>query len=170
MYVNASTDIGGSTEPAYPVNAVFVGGQYSSGTTVNNGYELLPRDTSDFVHITVLSVTNAYSGIPTSFTLENNYPNPFNPSTTILYGIAQASRVTVKVYSVLGQEVATLVNGVQGRELLLGRVEWNKLQRQHGKQRGLFLSYFRCSCGWKVTNVHASEEDDVDEVSVKQSC
>ena len=123
VYVNASTDIGGSPEPAYPVNAVFIGGQYSSGTTVNNGYELLPRDTSDFVHITVLSVKNASSGIPTSFTLENNYPNPFNPSTTIQYGIAQASRVTVKIYSVLGQEVATLVNGVQGPSYY--SVVWN---------------------------------------------
>jgi len=123
MYVNASTDIAGSTEPAYPVNAVFIGGQYSSGTTVNNGYELLARDTSDFVHITVLSVNNTYSGIPTTFTLENNFPNPFNPSTTIQYGIAQASHVTVKVYSVLGQEIATLVNGVQSPSYY--KVQWD---------------------------------------------
>jgi hypothetical protein len=123
IYVNASTDIGGSTEPAYPVNAVFIGGQYSSGTTVNGGYELLPRDTSDFVHITVTKVANAYTGIPTSFVLENNYPNPFNPSTTILYGIAAQSHVTVKVYSVLGQEIATIVNGVQSPSYY--SVVWN---------------------------------------------
>ncbi|MGA7159428.1 MAG: choice-of-anchor D domain-containing protein [Bacteroidota bacterium] len=123
VYINASTDIGGSVEPKYPVNVFGIGAQYSSGTTVNNGYEILPRDTSDFVKVTVLSVIDAYSGIPTTFMLENNYPNPFNPSTTILYGIAQQSHVTVKIYSVLGQEIATLVNTVQGPSYY--RVVWD---------------------------------------------
>jgi len=47
---------------------------------------------------------------PTEFTLEQNYPNPFNPSTTIRFQIPQASRVTLKVFDVLGREVATPVN------------------------------------------------------------
>ncbi|MGA9406748.1 MAG: T9SS type A sorting domain-containing protein, partial [Bacteroidota bacterium] len=123
MYINASTDIGGSAEPTYPVDLVCIGGQYSSGTTLNNGYELFPRDTADFTHITVTSVADAFSGIPTTFVLENNYPNPFNPSTTILYGIATQSHVTVKIYSVLGQEMATLVNDIQGPSYY--RVIWD---------------------------------------------
>ena len=48
---------------------------------------------------------------PAVFTLEQNYPNPFNPSTTINFRLAVDSKVSLKVFDVLGQEVATLLNG-----------------------------------------------------------
>jgi hypothetical protein len=47
------------------------------------------------------------------FVLEQNYPNPFNPSTKIKYQIATSNPVSLKIYDVLGNEVATLVNEVQ---------------------------------------------------------
>jgi hypothetical protein len=52
-------------------------------------------------------------GVVSSFNLEQNYPNPFNPSTTIKYSVAERSNVAIKVYDMLGKEVASLVNTVK---------------------------------------------------------
>ncbi|NUM79034.1 T9SS type A sorting domain-containing protein, partial [candidate division KSB1 bacterium] len=49
-------------------------------------------------------------GLPASFELGQNYPNPFNPSTSISFAVPHASRVTIKVFNLLGKEVATLVD------------------------------------------------------------
>lgn len=51
--------------------------------------------------------------IPNEYVLEQNYPNPFNPTTTIRFAIPSESNVRLKVYDILGNEVATLVNDVK---------------------------------------------------------
>ncbi len=60
-----------------------------------------PVDTSAKINIAV----------PTSFTLDQNYPNPFNLTTVIQYSIPQLMEVSLKVYDVLGREVAILAGG-----------------------------------------------------------
>ncbi len=54
--------------------------------------------------------------IPTAFSLSQNYPNPFNPSTTIEFRISNFGFVSLKVFDILGQEVATLVNEAKNAE------------------------------------------------------
>lgn len=56
--------------------------------------------------------TEPPSGTPLVFHLSQNYPNPFNPTTGIAFEISSASHVTLRVYNLLGQQVAELVNGL----------------------------------------------------------
>ena len=49
--------------------------------------------------------------MPTAFALRSNYPNPFNPMTTIPYEVAETEEVRLAVYDMLGREVAVLVDG-----------------------------------------------------------
>ena len=53
--------------------------------------------------------------VPVEYGLQQNYPNPFNPSTNIQFSIPEQQLVQLKVYNVIGQEVATLVNDVMNQ-------------------------------------------------------
>jgi beta-glucanase (GH16 family) len=65
----------------------------------------------DYVRIYQTSnLSTNYKTIPTSFTLHQNFPNPFNPTTTINYDLAQDSFVNITIYDMLGNMVNNLVN------------------------------------------------------------
>ena len=57
------------------------------------------------------SVEQIGDGLPREFALEQNYPNPFNPTTTISFDLRQSSSITLRVYDMLGREVAVLASG-----------------------------------------------------------
>ena len=79
---------------------------------------------------TSVSVKERESSTPRSYWLSQNFPNPFNPTTTIRYAIPQTGYVELKVYNLAGQEVATLVSEkkVAGEH----EVQWNPTKLPSG--------------------------------------
>jgi hypothetical protein len=81
----------------------------ADGGTVNAGWWV---DDISFTNYCVglIGTGNPQSVLPKTFALEQNYPNPFNPVTSIKYQLPKAEFVTIKLFDILGREVATLVN------------------------------------------------------------
>ena len=69
------------------------------------------------------AIKGSLASLPTDFALLPNYPNPFNPSTTISYAVPRPAKVSVKIYNLLGQEVITMFNDWQ--DMGLHEIVWD---------------------------------------------
>jgi hypothetical protein len=100
-------------------------GNYSENDIINISFEYYDQNNLiaqpeegayKFIYGTDIIVYNTeYNGnpfhtIPESYSLEQNFPNPFNPVTTIIYKLPETSSLKIRIYNVLGQLVRTLVN------------------------------------------------------------
>jgi hypothetical protein len=85
----------------------------------------------------VTSIKKIAAELPATFELQQNYPNPFNPTTTIKFSLPRSDHVTLKVFDVMGREIATLVDD----ELTAGRYDahWNA----SGVESGVYFYQLR---------------------------
>jgi len=104
------------------------------------GYDLkMVIGESEFVENEIQRILN---GMPTEYTLGYNYPNPFNANTRLDYSLPVRSHVSIRLYNMLGQEVAVLVNEEQpyGNR----HVVWNGLNKQGGTAAsGVYIAEFK---------------------------
>jgi hypothetical protein len=117
----------GEPDLIIPDNTVL--GDYYIGILLDRDNQVPESDeTNNFMSVKITIVASSAveefgcHALPLDYTLSQNYPNPFNPSTTIEFDISSYGFVSLKVYNVMGQEVATLIN----KELPSGnhKVEW----------------------------------------------
>jgi hypothetical protein len=83
------------------------------------------------------------TALPNEFVLKQNYPNPFNPSTSIEYRVGSSEYVTLKVYDILGNEIATLVN--EEKPVGTYEVDFNASSIKHHTSSGVY--FYQLSAG-----------------------
>ena len=100
--------------------------------------------------VTIIDSLNTVAGIdkneniPSKLTLNQNFPNPFNPVTTIQYQLPERSDVQITIYDLLGREVTMLVSETQ--EAGYKAVQWDAINDQ-GQQVGAGLYFFQIKAG-----------------------
>ena len=137
-----------SAEPGYVDNIAALGSyEYAVSATDYGDNE---SDLSGAASYTFLSIVDGM-GIPDEFALKANYPNPFNPSTTIAYQMPEAGRVSLVVYDLTGNVVSTLVNESQPAGYY--QTVWNG-RDQRGVPVATGVYFYRLKAGAEFVKTH----------------
>ena len=95
------------------------------------------------------SKNDVLSEMPTEYELFNNYPNPFNPTTTIKYSVPKVGNVKLRVYNMMGQLIKTLVNDTKAPGFY--NIEWNGTNESNSRvASGIY--FYRFESGNFVAN------------------
>jgi hypothetical protein len=144
----ADTSVGGtwsSADQTQPLTGALVDSLFAERMYVNFHTATDPggeiRGQVAFASSNVTDVAQIASRVPDAFSLHQNYPNPFNPSTTITFDVSKATRVSLKVFNLLGQEVADLVNEVKEPGTYAVRLDASRLAS------GMYLYQLRAGTG-----------------------
>jgi hypothetical protein len=120
---NTVNNVRGQGTKASATEYSLMDGSVETGKT----YAYRLADVSFDGHIAFHDVKYVTVELPTKFALKQNFPNPFNPTTTIRFTLPVQATVTLKVYNILGQEIASLVD--QTKEAGFYEVNWNGRNR-----------------------------------------
>ncbi|MFA7710395.1 MAG: GLUG motif-containing protein [Candidatus Neomarinimicrobiota bacterium] len=113
---------------------------WAINTAKNDGYPCLQWQDDLPTAIEASKPFSSNSGVPDTYVLNNAYPNPFNPTTTISYGLPEPGRVRMVIYNIYGQKIAELVNQTQNAGWY--QTNWNG-KNQSGVQvsSGVYLCH-----------------------------
>ncbi len=126
-FVSRFNGTGNSSDVANCIKVDDLGNTYVTGSVSEVGTS---EDFGTIKYSKMTGLTTISSNIPENFSLNQNFPNPFNPSTNIIYSLKTKSLTRLKVYSISGNEVAVLVN--QNQEPGTYSVFWNSRNLSSG--------------------------------------
>jgi hypothetical protein len=111
ILLTCTTSSGAALMGSTRTQAYGVVGQSAIGLARGGGFEIEGGFLGDSLILQTIVGTEDRGEVPLAYELAQNYPNPFNPTTTIRYVLERRQRVTLTVYTVLGEVAATLVDG-----------------------------------------------------------
>ena len=122
---------------AFPYYGNHNGNDQSIGNNAVGSYKIWAK-------MLVVTSVEDENALPTTFALENNYPNPFNPTTTIEYSLPKVTDVKITIFNVRGQLVTTIVNTQQAQGAY--RVLWNAMD-DFGNRVSSGMYFYRIEAG-----------------------